>query len=483
MYKFVLSLAAGLLISSSASALTCLPNYSGSTGCDTNNPAGDCETLGYELNPNCDEGHALACPFDTRYKKCVGGSGLEGEIECVGYNPTGDPLKLVSELACRENYFPVANGMKVGDQFCGYCAASSCRIASKYDSVSEYLSNSDTVSLWEETEMNLATPDGKMEKKVCISSCEWTNSSDSNEGKLKKISTTNCKEGDILVNAGRASGLAASYNQPGEFFCTSSTAMPNNSRCTTYEQVGVVVRVANGHVWVVNNSGWNRFSCSVPSGPLADLWEVPTRTLLREINQDINLTTYHYLFTAIGQPDMCRFPDQTCLAWTSDMGASDIRSNGTYNVENASALCLQVLDATKIGSQTSTTPTPTDPATVSQTKATRLLELASQTYKVCRQSAAGSGLCRASTGICTSSRAKGQGWDACVTDAYGTPPLGSSSGTDKDKCESTIHRLYTSVESHNSNYPEKSISLPSLEKLLEQCDTCVVDGNILPCLE
>ena len=86
--SFSYSLAAVLLSSTSAFALTCLNDYSGTSGCARNQtPAGDCSTLGYS-KANVDGCvKYLYCPFDTSYKRCI----TQKAMDCSDYPLTKCP--------------------------------------------------------------------------------------------------------------------------------------------------------------------------------------------------------------------------------------------------------------------------------------------------------------------------------------------------------------------------------------------------------
>ncbi len=86
--SFSYSLAAVLLSSTSAFAMTCLNDYSGTSGCAGNQtPAGDCSTLGYS-KANVDGCvKYLYCPFDTSYKRCI----TQKAMDCSAYPLTKCP--------------------------------------------------------------------------------------------------------------------------------------------------------------------------------------------------------------------------------------------------------------------------------------------------------------------------------------------------------------------------------------------------------
>ncbi len=86
--SFSYSLAAVLLSSTSAFAMTCLNDYSGTSGCAGNQtPAGDCSTLGYS-KANVDGCvKYLYCPFDTSYKRCI----TQKAMDCSDYPLTKCP--------------------------------------------------------------------------------------------------------------------------------------------------------------------------------------------------------------------------------------------------------------------------------------------------------------------------------------------------------------------------------------------------------
>ena len=84
-----------LLFSVSAHALSCFPNYSGSTGCDTTDTAGDCKTLGYDTEDVTGCTHYIYCPFNTDYKVCINkGDDSTTTPTCKdgGYSDTKDRL-------------------------------------------------------------------------------------------------------------------------------------------------------------------------------------------------------------------------------------------------------------------------------------------------------------------------------------------------------------------------------------------------------
>lgn len=188
MHKFLLSFCAAMFVASTASAFTCLNDYSGSNGCAKNpTPAGDCATLGYStatIPSDCER--ILTCPFNSAYKRCA-----KTKDEC----PDGYSINYTSKESCGTEATWTFDGQLVGSLFCGKCtcnAPSNCL----YDSSSGIGT------------LGGKCCNGKYQTCIAPAECKWT---DSNKGTANlsdkccngnyKTCTSACVEVTVPANA------------------------------------------------------------------------------------------------------------------------------------------------------------------------------------------------------------------------------------------------------------------------------------------
>lgn len=219
------------LSTNNASALTRKNDYAGSASCANNaTTAGDCETLGYSTDNEANCEHYLYCPFNPSYKRCASKTADVPETNCTtgALNPV-----------CETGFSPYKIGETSDLKMCLECQPATCTAYNaNYKTASEYMSSS-TFPLFIVKTASLVTSPTEKQPQACYTSC--------NSGiTLKKVSSSNCSIGDVVV-------MFNGITDGDDIYCTSSTAAPSSS-CAYYTRLGVVGYKSGSNIWAVKTT-------------------------------------------------------------------------------------------------------------------------------------------------------------------------------------------------------------------------------------